>query len=379
MGLQWSSDAPTPIVTEMLQKYGVSKTDAILEIGCGEGRDSRAILKDGYALRATDISPEAVAYCRHIIPEYADHFAVLDAVNGQHDEVYRFIYAVAVLHMLVKETDRDAFYRFLRLHLKPDGVALICTMGDGETERQTDVRVAFELRERRHGDKTVKVAATSCRTVSFSTFTSEITRNGLRIVEQGVTPSYPDFNQLMYAVVTQADEAGSEPIIRKATEADLARILDVYQSARVFMKASGNPNQWGTTHPTEAQILEDIRQGFCHVLTVNGTVHGVAAICEGEDPTYRVIEDGCWADHSPYLTIHRVAGDGQLHGILHAFLTVCRARTDHIRMDTHRDNRVMQRKLEAEGFEKRGIIYVRDHSPRIAYEWSKTNRTEEEA
>ena len=43
-GYSWSSDTPTPIVLNTLQKYSVSKDSFILEIGCGEGRDARYLL-----------------------------------------------------------------------------------------------------------------------------------------------------------------------------------------------------------------------------------------------------------------------------------------------------------------------------------------------
>ena len=45
------------------------------------------------------------------------------------------------------------------------------------------------------------VAATSCRMVSFSTFERELKESGLKIVEEGITKSLPDFDSLMYAVV----------------------------------------------------------------------------------------------------------------------------------------------------------------------------------
>jgi hypothetical protein len=45
------------------------------------------------------------------------------------------------------------------------------------------------------------VAATSCRMVSFKTFEEEISKNGLCIIEKGITTSLPDFNSLMFAVI----------------------------------------------------------------------------------------------------------------------------------------------------------------------------------
>ena len=118
-------------------------------------------------------------------------------------EKFDFIYAVAVVHMLVEDADRDAFYTFLRSHLTPDGIALICTMGDGEMERKTDIRTAFDLQSRTHEQtgKEVQIASTSCRMVSFDTLHKELYRNGLHILKEGLTAAPPDFPMLMYTVV----------------------------------------------------------------------------------------------------------------------------------------------------------------------------------
>lgn len=45
------------------------------------------------------------------------------------------------------------------------------------------------------------VAGTSCRVVSFPTFEAELTRNGLDIIEKGITSSLPNFDRFLYAVV----------------------------------------------------------------------------------------------------------------------------------------------------------------------------------
>ena len=52
--------------------------------------------------------------------------------------------------MLVLDDDRDAFYSFIRMHLTPTGIALICTMGDGNFEQQSDVENAFNIQDRIH-------------------------------------------------------------------------------------------------------------------------------------------------------------------------------------------------------------------------------------
>jgi cyclopropane fatty-acyl-phospholipid synthase-like methyltransferase len=201
LGVSWSSDIATPIVVEILNKYNIDKNKKLLEIGCGEGRDSRALLEDGYDLFATDISTEAISYCKNNISKYKDSFSTLDCLGDSLKDRYDFILAVAVIHMLVLDSDRNLFYQFIKRHLNDDGIALICTMGDGSTERKSDISTAFDLQEREHETGKMMVAATSCRMVSFKTFEEEIFQNGLCIIDKGITTSLPDFNCLMFAVI----------------------------------------------------------------------------------------------------------------------------------------------------------------------------------
>ncbi len=162
--------------------------------------------------------------------------------------------------------------------------------------------------------------------------------------------------------------------IRKAVPGDLDVIMDVYRSAQDFMIHSGNPTQWGRFYPSRELIASDIENGISYVITDSGTIHGVFVLRFGEDPTYRVIEDGAWPNDKPYVTIHRIAGDGKVRGVFRAAAEYCAALCDHIRVDTHRDNHVMQRKIAAFGFVKCGTIYIDDGSPRIAYQWDRPPR-----
>lgn len=201
--LQWFADDPSAIVAQTIEKFRIPKDARILEIGCGEGRDARPLLALGFNLLATDISTEAIAYCRKLDPVHAESYGVLDCISSHTDETFDFIYAVAVLHMLVDDADRAAFCRFIRDHLAPNGIALICTMGDGTFERSSDVSTAFDLHERTHerSGRTVRIAGTSCRIVSFSSFEDELTRSGFEILEKGFCAVEPDFSRMMYAVV----------------------------------------------------------------------------------------------------------------------------------------------------------------------------------
>ena len=160
--------------------------------------------------------------------------------------------------------------------------------------------------------------------------------------------------------------------IRKATEADFTRIMEIYAGARAFMAAHGNPRQWGVTNwPPEDLIHNDIRCGHSYVCEDDGGVIGVFFYLFGEDiePTYRVIEGSGWEHDGAFGVVHRIAGDGSRPGIGAFCLNWACEQAGHLRIDTHPDNLVMQKLLTRLGFEQRGIIHVEeDDDPRFAYE-----------
>lgn len=205
MGKSWASDIPTPIVGEAIARYGVKKTDRILDVGCGEGRDALSLLCGGFDIEAVDVSPEAVDYCRKKAPQYAEHFRVFDCLrddnSGEYAKKYDFVYSVAVIHMLTEDADRRAFFDFVKNSLRAGGKALVCSMGDGRIEHISDSSRAFNMAERTHGGEKVQVAETSCRIASFETLEAEIRASGLSIVEKGLTASPPEFSEMLYFVL----------------------------------------------------------------------------------------------------------------------------------------------------------------------------------
>lgn len=158
-----------------------------------------------------------------------------------------------------------------------------------------------------------------------------------------------------------------EHTVRKAEFADLSRILEIYEYARNFMTATGNPNQWGKTNPPRETLEKDIEERKLHVVEDGNGVCGVFFFFEGPDPTYQEIYEGQWISDAPYGTIHRIASCGR-GGVFESCLAYCLGFTRHLRIDTHRDNKVMQHVVEKHGFSRRGIIYIGDGTPRIAYE-----------
>ena len=154
--------------------------------------------------------------------------------------------------------------------------------------------------------------------------------------------------------------------VRNATWDDLPRIEELYANARRFMAETGNPNQWGNTTPVTSLLEDDIRKGLLHVMISENVIHGVFYFYIGEDPTYGSIEDGAWTSDTPYGTIHRIAGDGS-GGTLATAVAFAKDQINHIRIDTHEDNKIMQRAIAKQGFTRCGIIHLANGSPRIAY------------
>ncbi len=158
--------------------------------------------------------------------------------------------------------------------------------------------------------------------------------------------------------------------IRPAVPGDLEAMLVVYAAARDFMARTGNPHQWGDDGYPKRELLErDIAQGHSYVMEgEDGAVHAVFFYAPGPDPTYAVMEGGAWRGDGPYGVIHRIAGDGQARGVLAAAVAFCRERCPEVRIDTHRDNRVMQSALAKLGFQYRGVIHLENGDPRLAYQ-----------
>ena len=85
--------------------------------------------------------------------------------------------------------------------------------------------------------------------------------------------------------------------IRKTKpEEEAAHVMRLYENARSFMAAHGNPSQWGTSYPQEDLILRDISAGeqLC-LRTSIGNIIAVFYYKEGDDPTYARIFSGQWA------------------------------------------------------------------------------------
>ena len=164
-------------------------------------------------------------------------------------------------------------------------------------------------------------------------------------------------------------------IIRPATASDLPALRPVFEAAKAIMRADGNPDQWSAPgFPPDSLLLRDIARGGGYVidsvmpgLTGHLAPRAYFALLPSPEPTYDRI-DGAWLTDEPYGVIHRIASYPEDHGIFAAIIDFAAARYAHLRIDTHRDNRIMQHLIVKHGFTYCGIIWLADGTPRLAYE-----------
>ncbi len=157
--------------------------------------------------------------------------------------------------------------------------------------------------------------------------------------------------------------------VRPATTEEIPLLQDIFDSARAFMRRSGNLTQWEGGYPSDAQLIQDIESDALQVCMENGAPCGVFALC-GHEPTYDVIEGGAWPDDAPYLTVHRLAVAGRGHGIGSFCLQYAKDKGLNVRADTHRDNIPMQKLLLKNGFVYCGIIHLKNGDERLAYQYT---------
>ena len=157
--------------------------------------------------------------------------------------------------------------------------------------------------------------------------------------------------------------------IRQSTIADIPALLQMAEASRQIMRKSGNMHQWINGYPSEEVFRHDIEKNNSYILTCEGEPVGTFAFVPSPEPTYASIYQGAWIDENkPYYVVHRIASYPDKKGIFDAMADFCFSHTDNLRIDTHRDNHIMQHLLEKHGFTYCGIIYLENGDERLAYQ-----------
>jgi len=161
--------------------------------------------------------------------------------------------------------------------------------------------------------------------------------------------------------------------IRKTTTTDLPAVMEIYAQARKAMADSGNPTQWGESHPVQSIIETDIAVGLSYVCETNtGEIVAVFYFDTAPDPTYTEI-NGAWKNDAPYGIVHRIAraSTPAAKGAGAFCLEWCFAKTGNVRIDTHKKNAPMLKLLENLGYSYCGVIWLEelgDDGERLAFQ-----------
>ena len=149
----------------------------------------------------------------------------------------------------------------------------------------------------------------------------------------------------------------------------MAEIMKVMDAAKTIMRQSGNMHQWGDGYPSESAIIADMESNGSFVVEDDGRIVGYFAFLPSPEPTYDIIYDGEWLDdQQPYHVVHRIASYPDAHGIFTTIMDYCFYHDTNIRIDTHRDNTIMQHVIMKYGFTYCGIIYLLSGDERLAYQ-----------
>ncbi|MDX1447008.1 GNAT family N-acetyltransferase [Lishizhenia sp.] len=164
--------------------------------------------------------------------------------------------------------------------------------------------------------------------------------------------------------------------IIKATPQHLDAILEIIGHAQNYL-ASLHIDQWQNGYPNEDRILEDIQlQSSYLLLNEPHQIMATAMFTTESEPTYQNIE-GEWItqDNAKYGVIHRMAvhNDFRKTGAARRLFNYFENELKHkginsMRIDTHEDNKGMQRLLLKNDYQYCGVIYLTDGAKRLAYE-----------
>ena len=158
-------------------------------------------------------------------------------------------------------------------------------------------------------------------------------------------------------------------IVREATPTDMAEIMKVMAAAKMIMRQSGNMHQWGEGYPSEGVIANDMEKHGGFIIEDAGRIVAYFAFLPSPEPTYSKIYNGKWMDDMlSYHVIHRIASFPDVHGVFSDIMDFCFSHDSNIRIDTHRDNTIMQHNIEKHGFTYCGIIYLVSGDERLAYQ-----------
>lgn len=149
---------------------------------------------------------------------------------------------------------------------------------------------------------------------------------------------------------------------------DVPIVMNIIENARQLMRNSGNDTQWINGYPSVEIIENDIEKNQAFLCVFETKIVGYFCFMIGEEPNYYKIDNGNWLNNNAYGVIHRLASSGEVKGVAQFCFDWAFTKINNIRVDTNNTNLPMQNFLKKNEFTYCGVIYVKDGSPRDAFQ-----------
>ena len=160
--------------------------------------------------------------------------------------------------------------------------------------------------------------------------------------------------------------------IRLAKENELSQVMAIFEQAKVILKNDGI-DQWQNGYPNMEVVLDDYAKKQLYVYVEDETAQSdtdtdskVIATCvvsPEEKGVYETSLNGEWSVDGKYAAVHRVAvsTEAKRRGYAQEIMRFAYEKAKEqgcksVRVDTHSDNKRMQRVLEKTGYEFKGIL-----------------------
>ena len=139
----WEEPAPTDELVMYVRQMHFPRGTNVIESGCGEGRDSIFLAKQGFEVAAVDVALSAVKRAKQRAAEenVSIDFIVADATDlGRFPSLtYDLAVSVGYLHMVINEKDRQKHLNETLRLLKLGGFYFSCNIDGQKRVRQGDI------------------------------------------------------------------------------------------------------------------------------------------------------------------------------------------------------------------------------------------------